>query len=95
MRDRRLYGRNGEFLRIITNDEARELIVSDQAESRLITRTISDIHLHARLEIIEKPLLHFPVERQPVYREYLENGQSGQGPWMFRRVWKAAQAVMV
>lgn len=89
MKWRRLYGRNGALLRVIDDDEARNLIVSGQAESKRSGRSSQRLEIHL---LEERPLLHFPIGQQPVYREYLEHGRSGQGPWTFRRAWKA-QAV--
>ena len=84
-----LYSENGAFLRMIDVDEARDLIVSKAAESRYsgYRNHCTEIHLVPAVEVEERPLLHFPVGRQPVYREHMEYGR----PWTFRRVWKAAQ----
>ena len=80
----RLLRSSGEFLRLIDHDEARKLVSAELAFSRRSRKagTLTEVHLKE-----ERPLLHFPIGRQPVYREHMEYGR----PWTFRRVWKAAQ----
>ena len=80
----RLLRSSGEFLRLIDQDEARDLVCGNFAHSKRTRRTgrVTELQLKE-----ERPLLHFPIGRQPVYREHLENGR----PWTFRRAWKAAE----